>query len=61
MMNWIYNWYSPRKDVDASGLAQNITRIFLSGFLGDKTTGADRTETGRKSHLERTVSVWQQG
>lgn len=61
MMNWIYNWYNPRKDVDVSGLAQNITRIFLSGFLGDKTTRADRLEAGRKSHLERTVSVWQQG
>jgi AcrR family transcriptional regulator len=61
MMNWIYNWYSPRKDVDVGGLAHNITRIFLSGFLGDKTTRADRSETGRKSHLERTVSVWQQG
>ena len=61
MMNWIYNWYSPHRDVDVNGLAQNMTKIFLSGFLGDKTTRADRLETGRKSHLERTVSVWQQG
>jgi TetR/AcrR family transcriptional regulator, cholesterol catabolism regulator len=60
MMNWIYNWYNPRKDVDVSGLSQNITRIFLSGFLGDKAVRADRLETGRESHLERTVSVWQQ-
>ena len=58
MMNWIYNWYDSRKDVDVAGLARNITRIFLSGFLGDAP--ADGEETGRESHLERPVSVWQQ-
>jgi AcrR family transcriptional regulator len=60
MMNWIYNWYNPRKDVDVAGLSQNITRLFLSGFLGDKSLEAERLETGRESHLERTVSIWQQ-
>src|SRR6185295_17762150 len=24
MMNWIYNWYDPRKDVDVAGLSNNI-------------------------------------
>jgi TetR/AcrR family transcriptional regulator, cholesterol catabolism regulator len=60
MMNWIYNWYNPRKDVDVAGLSQNMMRIFLSGFLGDKSIEAERLETGRESHLERTVSIWQQ-
>lgn len=60
MMNWIYNWYNPRKDVDVSGLSHNITRLFLSGFLGDKSK-TQMTETGRESHLERNVSVWQVG
>jgi AcrR family transcriptional regulator len=60
MMNWIYNWYNPRKDVDVAGLSQNITRIFLSGFLGDKSLQAERLETGRESHLERTLSIWNQ-
>ncbi len=58
MMNWIYNWYDSRKDVDVSGLARNITRIFLSGFLGEALVEAEKT--GRESHLERPVSVWQQ-
>ena len=58
MMNWIYNWYDPRKDVDVAGLARNMTRIFLSGFLSDSP--ADAEETGRDSHLKRPVSVWQQ-
>lgn len=57
MMNWIYNWYSPRRDVDVEGLSRNIMKIFLSGILGQ---GAETLKTGRESHLERPVSVWQQ-
>ena len=60
MMNWIYNWYNPRKDVDVAELSQNITRIFLSGFIGDKAAKAGNIETGRESHLDRSVSIWQQ-
>ena len=58
MMNWIYNWYNPRKDVNVAGLAQNITRIFLSGLLGDKGMEGERLETGREDHLDRSVSIW---
>jgi len=59
MMNWIYNWYNPRKDVNVTGLAQNITRIFLSGLLGDKSFESEKLETGREDHLDRSVSIWQ--
>ena len=59
MMNWIYNWYDPRKDVDVEGLSNNITRLFLSGFLGERRINAGRLETGRESHLDRDVSIWQ--
>lgn len=59
MMNWIYNWYNPRKDINVAGLAQNITRIFLSGLLGDKGMEGERLETGREDHLDRSVSIWQ--
>jgi AcrR family transcriptional regulator len=57
MMNWIYNWYDPRKDVDVQGLAANITRLFLTGLLGDKSV--DASDSARRAHLERNVSVWQ--
>lgn len=60
MMNWIYNWYDPRKDVDVAGLSQNMTRLFLSGFLGEKALEAKTLDTGRESHLDRPVSIWQQ-
>ena len=60
MMNWIYNWYNPRKDVNVAGLSNNITRLFLSGFVGDKALEPERLETGRAGHLDRSVSIWQQ-
>lgn len=59
MMNWVYNWYDPRKDVDVAGLSNNITRIFLSGLLSSQETEANTLETGREDHLDRSVSIWQ--
>jgi AcrR family transcriptional regulator len=58
MMNWIYNWYNPRKDIDVEGLSRNMTRLFLSGFLGDAPLDKAALLTGKESHLERSVSVW---
>jgi AcrR family transcriptional regulator len=58
MMNWIYNWYDPRRDVDVAGLSNNITRLFLSGFLGDKRLEARTLDAGSESHLDRAASIW---
>jgi AcrR family transcriptional regulator len=60
MMNWISNWYDPRKDVDVAGLSHNMTRLFLSGFLGYKTLEGKTLDAGGESHLVRAVSIWQQ-
>nr|MBA2339034.1 hypothetical protein [Pyrinomonadaceae bacterium] len=35
MMNWIYNWYDPQGVMGVAELVDNITRLFLSGFLGE--------------------------
>ncbi len=32
MMNWLYTWYNPKVDGDASGLARQIGDIFLQGI-----------------------------
>ncbi len=32
MMNWIYTWYKPQVDPDASALARQVADIFLSGI-----------------------------
>jgi AcrR family transcriptional regulator len=60
MMNWIYNWYDPRKDVDVTGLSNHVTRLFLSGFLGGKALKAGMFGIRRGAHLARDVSIWEQ-
>jgi TetR/AcrR family transcriptional regulator, cholesterol catabolism regulator len=34
MMNWIYNWYNPERDVPVAELARNMCQLFLFGYLG---------------------------
>ena len=33
MMNWIYNWYRPERDIPVDELADDIHRLFLTGLL----------------------------
>lgn len=33
MMNWIYNWYHPERDVPVAELAEDMSRLFLRGYL----------------------------
>ncbi|PYS46978.1 MAG: hypothetical protein DMF68_17325 [Acidobacteria bacterium] len=55
MMNWIYNWYNPRGPLSVSDLVENITRLFLSGFLAG--TASDELQFRRKTVKEE-LSVW---
>lgn len=34
MMNWLYNWYRPENDVDPITLVEQMTSIFINGYLG---------------------------
>lgn len=54
MMNWIYNWYDPRGKLSVSQLVDNITRLFLSGFLSHE--GAGLTQ-GTPERPEK-VNIW---
>jgi AcrR family transcriptional regulator len=38
MMNWIYNWYDPRGKLKVSELVDNVTRLFLRGFVAGLPT-----------------------
>jgi AcrR family transcriptional regulator len=56
MMNWIYNWYRPGKDLPVERLAEDMSRLFLSGFLQDGTevpAGALEAAPG-----ENNPSIW---
>ncbi len=33
MMNWIYNWYRPGRDLRVEDLAAEMTRLFLHGYM----------------------------
>jgi AcrR family transcriptional regulator len=54
MMNWIYNWYDPSGKLSVNHLVDNITRLFLSGFLSTATESFAMTS----SRPSEKVSVW---
>jgi hypothetical protein len=56
MMNWIYNWYDPRGKLSVTELVDNITRLFLSGFISG-TPGDTPSLTPSSEGAER-LSVW---
>ncbi|MFN2492760.1 MAG: TetR/AcrR family transcriptional regulator [Pyrinomonadaceae bacterium] len=55
MMNWIYNWYDPLGKLKVSELVENVTRLFLHGFIAGMA-GSELDFTA-KSKLEP-LSVW---
>jgi AcrR family transcriptional regulator len=56
MMNWIYNWYDPSGKLSIGDLVDNITRLFLNGFLAG-ATGHELQFKSKKRKTER-LSVW---
>jgi len=54
MMNWIYNWYDARGKLSVSQLVDNITRLFLSGFLSQ----TEHALVQRGSGPAEKVSIW---
>ena len=56
MMNWIYNWYDPRGKLSVNDLVDNLTRLFLSGFLAGNAA-YELQFTPKTAGTER-LSVW---
>jgi TetR/AcrR family transcriptional regulator, cholesterol catabolism regulator len=54
MMNWIYNWYDPRGKLSVNQLTDNITRLFLHGFLSASADGFPVLPGGTSEK----ISVW---
>ena len=52
MMNWIYNWYRPGRDLRVEELAAEMTRLFLHGHLGAALASP------RSLPLEPPPSIW---
>ncbi|HSS18595.1 MAG TPA: TetR/AcrR family transcriptional regulator [Pyrinomonadaceae bacterium] len=56
MMNWIYNWYDPHGKLKVSDLAQNLTLLFLNGFVARDGRKDLRLSSG--APMTEGVSVW---
>lgn len=54
MMNWIYNWYDPAGKLSVRHLVDNITHLFLNGFL---SSSAERIAITPPKPAEK-ISVW---
>jgi AcrR family transcriptional regulator len=55
MMNWIYNWYDPQGKLKVSELVDNVTRLFLHGFVaGSRAPELDFAPRA----MEEPLSVW---
>src|ERR1051326_109936 len=54
MMNWIYNWYDSSGKLSVNQLVDNITRLFLNGFLSSPVGQF----TVAPSRPNKKVSVW---
>ena len=48
MMNWIYTWYNPRVDADASALARGMGDIFLRGISSAMPLSGARGKRSQK-------------
>jgi TetR/AcrR family transcriptional regulator, cholesterol catabolism regulator len=58
MMNWIYNWYNPERDVPVAELARNMSQLFLFGYLGQ----LDAQHPERVANVGgKTQSIWRTG
>jgi TetR/AcrR family transcriptional regulator, cholesterol catabolism regulator len=54
MMNWIYNWYDPSGKIKVSHLVDNVTRLFINGFIMDSSRELRTDRNGDDPAL----SVW---
>jgi AcrR family transcriptional regulator len=55
MMNWIYNWYDPQGKLTVSELVDNVTRLFLQGFVAGLRT--EELDFAPK-RMPEPLSVW---
>ena len=55
MMNWIYNWYDPQGKLKVSGLVENVSRLFLHGFVAGLPVEALDFAASPKTE---SLSVW---
>jgi len=53
MMNWIYTWYRPGRDISPEELSAEMTRLFLDGFLHENVENGPNAAAGTEIAEER--------
>jgi TetR/AcrR family transcriptional regulator, cholesterol catabolism regulator len=56
MMNWLYNWYRPDRDLAVDRLAEDMSRLFLGGYLQDGASLPEGARLGAPG--EARPSIW---
>jgi len=54
MMNWIYNWYDSAGKLSVNQLVDNITQLFLHGFLSTEKSSLAPGDTVSSEK----VNIW---
>jgi AcrR family transcriptional regulator len=54
MMNWIYNWYDSSGKLSVNQLVDNMTRLFVNGFLSTERAPLTLAD----SKLSEQVNIW---
>lgn len=54
MLNWIYNWYDPERDVPVAELANMMSQLFLHGYLSGAQMAAASSKAGKSPSIWRT-------
>lgn len=56
MMNWIYNWYHPDRDVGVDELVDQMSRLFLYGCTSSE--GGRASDAGNGIAADTNPSIW---
>jgi AcrR family transcriptional regulator len=59
MMNWIYTWYHPKRDLPLRPLAEQMLRIYFFGVLNGASAEAPWFNSLVASGSKETFSLWQ--
>jgi AcrR family transcriptional regulator len=58
MMNWIYTWYQPKRDLPFPQLIEQMLRIYFFGLLEGETVDAPWFNSGSVVSSKETFSLW---
>jgi hypothetical protein len=56
MMNWVYTWYRPGRDLPVEELVEETLRLFLRGFLSCRDLPEESAVSGEQ--LGGMPSIW---